>query len=409
MKPRILVLMHYMELGGAESALLGLLQSHNPSRAQMDVFIYDHRGELMPYIPKDKVNLLPEVPAYAVLERPIAELIKRGFWGIAFARLVGRWKTGRFANHNAKHLDDATGFTYQQFETVKWLPKINPEVEYDLAISFITPHYIVLDKVRAKKTLGWIHTDYTNVFVNPEMELEMWSRLDYIASISAEVGGKFLSVFPSLCEKIIPLENILSSVLIRKRSSAFVPEDMPKRNRMMNLLSIGRFCHQKRFDQLGTIVRNMVEDLKLRESDLRFHWYLIGYGPVEEEQKIRENLKQEDVEEYVSILGKRENPYPYINACDLYVQPSRYEGKSITVREAQILGKPVAVTAYPTAASQIQDGVDGVIVPFDNDGCAEGIVNLMLDKKKQVFIMDHLKTHNFGNECEIEKIYRLLE
>lgn len=405
----ILVLMHYMELGGAESALLGLLQAHDPTRYQLDVFIFDHRGELMRYIPKEKVKLLPLIPAYSMLERPISELVRRGYWRLALARLIGRERTKRYASNNHQHLDNATGFTYQQHETVRVLPQINPGGEYDLAISFITPHYVALDKVRAKKKLGWIHTDYTNVFINCEMELAMWSRLDYIASISEEVGKKFSMVFPSLQEKIIPIENILSSAFIRERSTAFIPEDMPNREGVLNLLSIGRFCHPKRFDQIGTIAKAMKDGLLRSESTIQFHWYLIGYGSVEEEQKIRQNIQDESMEEYVTILGKRANPYPYIKACDLYVQPSRYEGKSITVREAQILCRPVTVTAYPTAASQIHDGVDGLIVPFDNDGCAKGIADFLLDKKKHDFIIDHLKTHDFGNESEIEKIYRLLE
>lgn len=405
---RIIILMHYMELGGAESALLGLLQAHNPNRCQMDVFIYNHRGELMSCIPKDKVNLLPEIPAYSVLERPIAELVKRGFWKLAVARLIGRWRARRYYKHNDLYLDDASGFTFQQHETVKWLPKINPKVEYDLAISFTTPHYIVLDKVRAKKKLGWIHTDYTNVFVNQEMELAMWSRLDYIASISEEVGKKFSSVFPSLKVKIIPIENILSSAFIRERSSAFILDDMSKRENVVNLLSIGRFCHPKRFDQIGTIAKAMKEELQRNESAIQFHWYLIGYGSEEEEQKICQNIQDESMGEYVTILGKRENPHPYIKACDLYVQPSRYEGKSITVREAQILCRPVIVTEYPTAGSQIQDGVDGVIVPLDNDGCAKGIVDFLLAVDKQQKVVSYLECHDYGNEKEIEKIYRLL-
>lgn len=406
---RILVLMHYMELGGAESALLGLLQAHDPERAQIDVFIFDHRGELMPYIPKDKVCLLPAMPAYSMLERPIFELVKQGYWRLAVARLIGRERTKRYARNNHQHLDDATGFTYQQHETVRVLPQINPEVEYNLVISFITPHYVALDKVHARKKLGWIHTDYTNIFINPKMELEMWSRLDYIASISPEVGEKFLSVFPTLQDKVIPIENILSSAFIRQRAEELMPKDMPCLPNVINLLSIGRFCYPKRFDQLGTIARYVADELRNRDCSLQFHWYLIGYGSEEEEQKIRQNLKQEGMEEYVIILGKRENPYPYIKSCDLYVQPSRYEGKSITVREAQILCRPVIVTNYPTSASQIMNETDGVIVPFDNEGCAKGIVDLMLDKKKQEFIMEHLKTHDFGNECEIEKIYQLLE
>ena len=73
MKPRILILMHYMELGGAESALLGLLQSVDPTKVDVDVFIYSHRGELMDFIPKEKTNLLPEVEEYSLTEKPLSD------------------------------------------------------------------------------------------------------------------------------------------------------------------------------------------------------------------------------------------------------------------------------------------------------------------------------------------------
>lgn len=405
---RILVLMHYMELGGAESALLGLLQSHDPTRCQLDVFIFDHRGELMPYIPKEKVHLLPMLPAYSMLERPISELVRHGFWRLATARLIGRERTKRYARKNYQHLDNATGFTYQQYETVRVLPRINPEMEYDLVVSFITPHYVALNKVHARKKLGWIHTDYTNIFLNPKMELEMWSRLDYIASISLEVGEKFLSVFPSLQGKVLPIENILSSAFIRQRAEEFAPQDMSRQPKVINLLSIGRFCYPKRFDQLGTIARFVADELRNRVSSLQYHWYLIGYGSESEERKIHQNIADEGMEEIVTVLGKRENPYPYLKECDVYVQPSRYEGKSITVREAQILCKPVVVANYPTASSQIQDGVDGIIAPFDSKGIASILASLICNPEKMHNLQEYLKFHDYGNEKEIEKIYQLI-
>ena len=113
------------------------------------------------------------------------------------------------------------------------------------------------------------------------------------------------------------------------------------------------------------------------------------------------------MEDHVIILGKKTNPYPYIKACDIYVQPSRYEGKSVTVREAQILCKPVIVTNYTTAPSQIKDGIDGVIVPMDNTKCADGIVDFIKNKDLQSQIIDYLQTHHYGNEEEVEKVYQL--
>ena len=140
--------------------------------------------------------------------------------------------------------------------------------------------------------------------------------------------------------------------------------------------------------------------------NVQCHWYLIGYGG--EESLIRKRIAEEGMGSKVIILGKKENPYPYIKACDIYVQPSRYEGNAVTVREAQMLGKPVIVTNYPTATSQIEDGVDGVIVPLDNQGCAEGITRFVQDKELQHHIVANLQSHDYSNATEIEKLYQLI-
>ena len=147
---------------------------------------------------------------------------------------------------------------------------------------------------------------------------------------------------------------------------------------------------------------------RIREKGLDVKWYIIGYGSKEIEEVVRENAEKEGVADHVVILGKKENPYPYIQACDLYVQPSRYEGKSITVREAQILCKPVIITNYPTAKSQVLDGVDGVIVPMEIEPCAEKMAEFIADVPKQRRIVEYLQTHDYGNENEVNKIYDLL-
>ena len=98
-----------------------------------------------------------------------------------------------------------------------------------------------------------------------------------------------------------------------------------------------------------------------------------------------------------------------MKACDIYVQPSRFEGNSVTVREAQMLCKPVVVTDYPTAKSQIKDQIDGIIVPLDNAKCAQGIVDFVQNQELQQNITAYLQAHDYGNEQEIEKLYQLME
>lgn len=400
MKPRIFIAMHYMEIGGAETALVGLLNALDPARVDVDLFLYDHRGEMMQFIP-EWVNLLPQIPKYSVLERPIVELVKRGFWGIAAARMWAKRISKVAYKRSGSKLENNGGLDKMSKCTTPLLPKINPSMTYDLAISFLTPHRIVAEKVKAKKKIAWIHTDYTRVWVDAEDELKVWQKYDYVASISGDVTNTFLQVFPSLAPKIVEIENILSPKFVRKRAEL---EDTDKEFRQtdkISLLSIGRYSEQKNYDNVPDICKRLIGKTKLN-----IKWYIIGYGG--DEALIRQKIKEAGMEEHVILLGKQSNPYPYIKACDIYVQPSRYEGKSVTVREAQMLCKPVVVTNYPTAPSQIRSGVDGVIVPMDNEGCAHGLAEVICDNPLQERIIAHLKTHDYGNESEVEKIYTLI-
>lgn len=395
-KPRIIILMHYMELGGAEMALLGLLGALDPERVDVDLFIYSHQGPLMKFIPSH-INLLPENPAYSVIERPMSEALRKGHFGVVFGRLFARW---RHQNYRKKHPalgDDGSIMQYVGDCVTPWLPRISPDVEYDLCISFLTPHNIARDKIRAKKKLAWIHTDYSTVSVNADKELPVWNAFDAIASISDDVTSSFLKTFPSLRSKIIPVENILPESYIGARANELAAD----LNGDIKLLSIGRFCTAKNYDNVPDIAKRITES---GISGLK--WYIIGYGA--DESLIRQRIAEAGMEDHVIILGKKENPYPYIKACDIYVQPSIYEGKSVTVRESQMLCKPVAVTAYPTAASQINDGVDGVIVPLDNEGCARGLAGFIVDRQKQADIVRYLQGHDYANASEVDKIYELL-
>ena len=59
------------------------------------------------------------------------------------------------------------------------------------------------------------------------------------------------------------------------------------------------------------------------------------------------------------LEGVRKNPFPYYRNCDLYVHATGYEGKSIAIQEAQVLGKPVLATDCNGNREQIQHGIDG--------------------------------------------------
>ena len=403
MKPRIFIAIHYMHLGGAETSLLGLLQALDTTKVDIDLFVYSHEGELMELIPED-INLLPENPTWSMFEKPLKKVIRRGYVGMFLARLWAKVRMARYVRKNSPK-DHSALMGYLGECVSKVLPSLHHLGTYDLAISFLTPHNFVKDHVSARKKICWIHTDYTRIDVNAELELPVWQSYDNVISISEDVTKTFLSVFPSLNDKIIEIENILSPEFVRSRAELItvdeIEKEMPTIEGSLKLLTIGRYSPQKKLEEIPAICRGIIE------SGVDVRWYIIGFGVSDE--YIRKEIEKEGMQDHVILLGKKENPYPYIKACDWYIQPSRYEGKSVVVREAQILSKPVIVTNYPTASSQIKHNVDGVIVPMEISECVKGIVDSLMLESLQTNIKEYLFCNDYGNINEVDKIYKMID
>lgn len=395
---KVLFFSHAMELGGAEKALLGLLDAIDSTEYQVDLFLMRYSGELLPYIP-DKINILPEQKQYAGLAVPIRDVLRRGELRIVIGRICGKLAAKQRVRELGLPADNDVSIQYSHKYTRSAMPRIS-EKEYDLAVSFLTPHYFVAEKVRAKKKAAWIHTDYSKIAVDREEQLQMWSCYDKIVSISDEVSAGFCQVFPELRDRIVMIPHIMPVPYILQQAEAFSSEEEMPADGSIKLLSIGRFCFAKNFENVPAICRY------LYESGLNVKWYLIGYGGSED--LIRQKISEQEMEEHVIILGKRDNPYPYIKGCDLYVQPSRYEGKCVAVLEAQILEKPVVITDYPTSASQLDSGVDGVIVPLDNAGCAKGIAALLNDPERMEQLRRNCASRDYSNVREIQKLYDMI-
>jgi len=400
-KKQIFIAMHYLELGGAENALIGLLHAIDYTRVDVTLFLHSHRGEMMRHIPA-QVKLLPEIPAYAAIESPLSDALRRRQFAVAAGRIVARLRhraylcsKRRFSQTDAAA--DCSIFSYVADSVEPWLPKIDGV--YDLAISFLMPHNFVLSKVTARKKICWIHTDYSRISVDTRLELPVWSAFDNIVSISPDVTASFLRTFPSLKDKIVGIANILPADIIRRLSAESISADGPS---SLRLLSIGRLSYQKNFDNIPDIARRLRDIHGISD----FRWDIIGYGS--DLELIRAKIAEAGVDGCVRLLGKRDNPYPYIKACHVYVQPSRYEGRCVTVQEARLLGKPVIVADYPTAASQVADGIDGLILPLDNALFAEGLAKALRDTDRLESIARNIAARDYSDRREVEKLYPLI-
>ncbi|WP_338855119.1 glycosyltransferase [Clostridium perfringens] len=388
----ILISSFDMEIGGVERSLISMLNNFDYENYNVDLMLYSHTGDFMELLP-DKPNLLKEDKAYKTFRMSIKDVFKNRKIGIGLARIIAK------INANSKS-ESESGYIQMQYMWKYALPFLpNSNKEYDVAISYLWPHYYVAEKVKAKIKIAWIHTDYSNIHTNIELDLDMWNKFDYIISISKKVTEAFISKYHSLKDKIIEIENITSPEFIKEMSNKEQTEIISS-NEFFNIVSVGRLSYAKGFD-------NAINALKiLNEKGFKnIKWYLIGYGG--DEGMLKNLIKENNLEENFILLGKKINPYPYIKACDLYVQPSRYEGKAVTVSEAQILGKPVMITNYTTAKSQVNHNIDGYITDLSVDGIANGIEFLYKDKELMKRLSKNCSNYYYGNSNELQKLYKI--
>lgn len=395
-KKRILITMTYMHIGGAERSLLGLLDSIDYTKYEVDLFLFCHEGAYMPMIPSE-VNLFPEIKAYKALTTPLDELKtidKKAYWkkkaAVTIARLM-------YAAKGSKCSENGVTLWCEKL-LVPGLPRINDR-EYDLGISFMAYHSILSKKANCKKKIAWFHSDYSKVNPLRYFDYRSWNTMDKIVMVSDDCRRSFLKVYPTLSYKTVSIENILplKQVLTLASQISEVDEYVPTGS---YILSLGRLCAAKAY------TRAIKACSIIKQRGYKIKWLVVGEG--EERNLLEEQIKRYNLEDSFLLLGAFTNPYPYIAGCSIFVQTSDYEGKSVAIREAQMLGCPVLITNYETAKGQVENGVDGIIVDMTAESVAEGIIQLLENPQLQEQLSNTCKHRDYSNAKEIEKIYDII-
>lgn len=386
---KVLISSFDLEVGGVERSLISMLNNFDYDNYNVDLMLYSHTGDFMNLLP-NQPNLLKENKYYKTFRMSIGKIIKNGKLKIVVGRIVAKIK--------------ARGYGYKQMQymwkyTLRYLPKTNKK--YDVAISFLWPHYYVAEKVNANLKIAWIHTDYSTIDTDVELDFKMWNKFDFIVAVSEDCKKSFLIKYPQLNKKIIVIENITSPDFVRIQAKEKI-DDFPRNKDDFNILSVGRYCEAKGFD-------NAIKALKiLHDKGYKgIKWYIVGYGS--DEELLKKLIIDNKLEESFILLGKKINPYPYMKACDLYIQPSRYEGKAVTVTEAQILCKPIVITNYYTASSQVNDGFDGHITELSVEGIVNGIEKLYKEKTFRHTLERNCSNTNYSNSFGLNKLYKIIE
>jgi glycosyltransferase involved in cell wall biosynthesis len=396
MKKNLLFVMPGLAAGGGEKSLVNLLSQINYDLYNVDLFLLDHNGLFMDYVPSE-VNVVALPETYRIFALPFWESIKALFLRRKVTLLYNRIL---FAAKNRM----ATGISKKEQYNWKYIAMSLDQIEkkYDAAIGFLekTSIYFCVDKVHASQKIGWIHIDYDKLGMDPAIDLAYFRKLNHIVTVSEECAKILKNRFPTQKNKVDIIYNIVSPKMIKKMATQDERNLYNKKGDEIIILSIGRLHYQKGFEAAIESCK------KLKEKGYNIKWNIIGEG--EEREKLTQLIKVNELENDVKLLGLKSNPYPYIKQADLYVQTSKFEGKSIAIDEAKILNKPIVVTNFSTAKDQIHHGIDGLIVDMNADAIAQGIEKLITDVNLRKKLIFNLSQSKLGTEEEIEKLYKLI-
>lgn len=364
---RILFMCINMNIGGTEKALLTMLNEIGSSKYDITLLMLEEYGGFLNEIPSFvKVKYVNEYKNIKPLIKEPPKLLAK--------ELIRNRKYLKglliLLNYSISKITNNTSYYY------KYISKNirNIEEDYDLAVAYAGPMdfitYFVLNKIKAKKKVQWIHFDITKIGFNKKFAEKNYKKFDKIFVVSEEGKEKLINLIPALNNKVEAFFNIISCNLIENMSKNEKGFDDSFNG--VRILTVGRLSKEKGQDLTINVLA------RLKNEGYNIKWYCIGDGP--EKDNYKQIIKNLNIENDYILLGSKLNPYPFMKYCDIYVQPSRYEGYCITLGEARCFDNPIVTTNFTGANEQIKNELTGLICDISEEGIYKSVKRLLDDK-----------------------------
>lgn len=388
MKKKILFISEALWIGGIETALVNLLNRLDYEKYEVTLLlrraIFDG-------------DMRQKVPAQCRI--------------LTFDRENGQYRFARLY-----HLTEESENPSRLHRAMMWTVPAIRWIENRLYIRYVREqmqgeHFdtcVIYSDVAAETAVRAIRADKFLLFYHHGAMRKVWHdeigyrKADKIIAVSGAVEQKLRTFRPKYANKMMTIHNLTDVAGIRAKGAEPIPEEFPADR--FNIVSCGRVSHEKGMD---LAVEACAELVKMGHENI--HWWIVGGGPAEDE--VRAEIARLHMEDHVTMLGMKANPYPYIRQADLYVQPSRFEGYPMTILEALILGQPVISTNNTGAQEILQDGVTGVLCEIDPGSIASGVHDLLNANSRLEMVKKFIATLDLdkGNRAIIAEITRLFE
>lgn len=381
--------MNKFPLGGIAKSLLALFNEIE-GRYEIDFFLFQKSGLFVPLIPSSIQVIESQLeepfcnPHPKYLIHAFKKLSYKRFFLWCVFSVKSIW--GRFRG----------GLHGQMNIVYPWIGTHTPSIKkhYDVAIAYEggPSVYFLVSKIDADIKIGYVHSCYsdneTDNMLKPS-DILYFPKLDYLVTISQTCLESLWKEFPDMKDRSLVIENICSRKMICKMADLGTSyDDMFEGYRLVSMGRIDMFI--KGLDLV-------VEACKiLKEKNVSFRWYWLGDGA--QKGDLEKMVEENKITDVLKLLGAKTNPYPYIKDADIYVQPSRVEGKSVALDEVKALKKPIVVTNFSSVKDQFTDGVNALIAEINAEDIANKIIYLMNHSELQEHLTVNLSKEKVSNE-----------
>ena len=383
--PKIVILLDEMGIGGIPVACLSFLENLK-DKAEVTMILEKDTGVFTDKIPE----------GVRVIVKP-SEGIKE-----AIARLVKRKKYVSAALSAVKYkLYSLTGRWIRASAVANCAKGVLLDEEFDMAIAYhgmsASQMNRTLYQIKAKKKITWIQGDHSFVEKDKRDALWVYKQFDHIFCVSESTKKRFLSDFPTVGDMTsVYYMHLLVADIVAKADA----EQVSFADGYTSIVTVGRVSSEKGQDLIPNAAKLLLE------RGYKIRWYIVGDG--DDRARIEGLIDEAGVRDAVIMLGNKTNPYPYIKACDVYVQPSYTEGYGLTIFEAAILGRSIVATGVGGATEKLCDGEEAIFVSADAKSIADGIERLLTDEDLGAKLKENIAKRDFSNKEEIAKILDII-
>lgn len=377
MKKQLLIVAHHMTIGGVQKTLVSASKALDYDKYDVTLYLRKNRTDILDYVDK-RIKVIINKDPHHYYRKPYALLLQFKIW--LSKRLGEKTLETAFSNELADRIREDS----MRYEKKKYFKS----KKYDIAVAYVQGYTsLFVDKyVDADEKIVFYHTSTDD---QHEMHELVLPGFDKIAALHEDQKKLLSKWYPRHADKISVVENYTDKDIITAQSKE---KKIKTPKGKVVLCSCGRFASVKGFDLA-------VESAKiLKDNGIDFIWYFVGDGP--EKNKLTELIEKYNLTENIVITGMQKNPYPYMAACDIYVQPSYEEAVGLTILEAHRLNKPVVSTATVGGKKLIQDGTNGIICEIDAQSLAEAVENLIKDNDTYNNIVNTLENTDYSDEFE---------